>query len=245
MLATEPRLAIVWDEGYTLGREARLRQWFSALRDPAGFAARWKPPLLELVQQDGAPPPRRRSDRHPSEAALRPRVLAYFWPFAREEPHGHPPFYALLGLAGDVLAPAGKTCPAPGSGRSCSSASRPACCFISWRAGGASSAAIGAAAAWVFQPNLFGHGHYATYDAVLSSPLGAGDPCLRGGGDDPRDPAGRSATSAADRSRRLRAGGRLCALATKLTGWFLPLPFLAWAVLGPRVAGPSSCWRSA
>src|SRR5258707_5341369 len=38
-LATESRLAIVWDEGYTLGREERLRRWFRALADPAGFAA--------------------------------------------------------------------------------------------------------------------------------------------------------------------------------------------------------------
>ena len=38
MLATEPRLAIVWDEGYTLGREARLRLWFRALADPVAFA---------------------------------------------------------------------------------------------------------------------------------------------------------------------------------------------------------------
>src|SRR5438270_296861 len=57
MLATEPKLVIVWDEGYTLGREARLRQWFSALRDPVGFAARWQPPTIDLVQQVRAPPP--------------------------------------------------------------------------------------------------------------------------------------------------------------------------------------------
>ena len=38
-------------------------------------------------------------------------VLAWFWPFAREEPHGHPPFYALLGLAGDVLAPSWQELP--------------------------------------------------------------------------------------------------------------------------------------
>ena len=25
---------------------------------------------------------------------------------------------------------------------------------------------------WVLQPNLFGHGHYAAYDAVLDVPLG-------------------------------------------------------------------------
>src|SRR5215212_2071651 len=52
MIATEPRLAIVWDEGYTLGREVRIRMWLRALRDPARFAATWEPPALELVQQD-------------------------------------------------------------------------------------------------------------------------------------------------------------------------------------------------
>ena len=43
---TEPRLAIVWDEGYTLGRVARLRLWVRALVDPPGFAERWSPRLL-------------------------------------------------------------------------------------------------------------------------------------------------------------------------------------------------------
>ena len=42
MVATEPRLAIGWDEGYTLGREARIRSWFKALADPPGFAASWE-----------------------------------------------------------------------------------------------------------------------------------------------------------------------------------------------------------
>src|SRR3954468_15064007 len=76
MLATEPRLAIVWDEGYTLGREARLRLWFRALADPPAFAASWSPPADELVQQVGAPPPRR--DRVGSRAGLLldPAVLA-------------------------------------------------------------------------------------------------------------------------------------------------------------------------
>src|SRR5262249_61678619 len=64
MLATEPRLAIGWDEGYTLGREARLRDWFRGLRDPARLAAGWRPlPAAEgLVQpaRGGSPPPRPR-----------------------------------------------------------------------------------------------------------------------------------------------------------------------------------------
>src|SRR5438874_7589266 len=83
MVATEPAMAIVWDEGYTLGREARLRLWFRAVRDPARFAADWQPPAVELVQQVGAPPPRR--DQVGTRAGLLfdPRVLAWFWPFAR------------------------------------------------------------------------------------------------------------------------------------------------------------------
>ena len=59
LVATEPRLAIVWDEGYTLGREARLRAWFVALRDPAAFAARWQPPVEDLVPPNPIPAPGR------------------------------------------------------------------------------------------------------------------------------------------------------------------------------------------
>src|SRR5438045_3382164 len=49
MVLTEPFLTIVWDEGYSLGREARVRTWFGALRDPVAFAERWQPPVEELV----------------------------------------------------------------------------------------------------------------------------------------------------------------------------------------------------
>jgi len=116
MLATEPRLAIVWDEGYTLGREARLREWFRALRDPSGFASGWAPPTVELVQQVGATPPRLDQIDTRAKLLFNPEVLAYFWPFARAEPHGHPPFYALLGLLGDFLAPTWKDLPRARSG---------------------------------------------------------------------------------------------------------------------------------
>ncbi len=69
MLVTEPFMAIGWDEGYTLGREARLRQWFRGLADPAAFAAEWQPlPLdLELVQLKGSRPPQ----RSPARRAVR------------------------------------------------------------------------------------------------------------------------------------------------------------------------------
>src|SRR5689334_7840489 len=60
MVATEPRMAIVWDEAYTLGREERLRQWFQALADPAWLAVDWQPPApgSELMLPDAVPAPR-------------------------------------------------------------------------------------------------------------------------------------------------------------------------------------------
>ncbi len=105
MVATEPRMAIVWDEGYTLGREESLRDWFRALRDPPRFAADWQPRPRddELVQRPPrTPPPLPGQVDSRGKLLFDSDVLAWFWPFAREEPHGHPPFYALLGLVGDV-----------------------------------------------------------------------------------------------------------------------------------------------
>ena len=114
MLATEPHMAIGWDEGYTLGREARLRDWFRGLRDPVRFAAQWRPLPRdqEMVQEaDKSPAPTRDQLDSRSKLLFDRQVLEWFWPFAREEPHGHPPFYALLGLAGDLLAPSWQVLP--------------------------------------------------------------------------------------------------------------------------------------
>jgi hypothetical protein len=83
-----------------------------------------------------------------------------------------------------------------------------------------------AAGAWVFQPNLFGHGHYATYDALLSS-LWVGSILTFA-----------AAVERPVQERRPRWGWAIvfgllvaCAADTKFTGWLLPLPFLAWSVL--------------
>jgi hypothetical protein len=234
MLATEPSMAIGWDEGYTLGREARLRDWFSGLRDPVRFAARWRrlPFDRELLQPDKTPssPPMRTQLDSRSKLLLDHDVVEWFWPFAREEPHGHPPFYALLGLAGDILAPSWQDLPRARLG--------PILLF-SLTAGviygfvrsrwGAWPGAV-AVGAWVFQPNLFGHGHYAAYDAILTalwvlsivffaqaaSPLG-----------DFKAP-GKLARWGWTVAFGIVLG---CAMATKFTGWFLPLPFLIWAGL--------------
>ena len=49
-----------------------------------------------------------------------------------------------------------------------------------------------AAGAWVLQPNLFGHGHYAAYDAVLTCALGPVDRRILPGRHSPSDRRQRS-----------------------------------------------------
>src|SRR5205814_2591899 len=141
-----------------------------------------------------------------------------FGPFAAEEPPGPPPFYALVGLVGDVLTP---WRPALARARlgpilAFSVAAGALFVFVARRWGAWPAAA--AAGAWVLQPNLFAHGHYATYDALLSA-LWLG--------------AILAFAAAVDESggsvpRRQRLGwvvvfGLLagCAADTKLTGWLL------------------------
>ena len=231
MLLTEPQMAIAWDEGYVLGREEGLRDWFHGLRDPQRFAAEWRPRPRddELVQRPPrTPPPRPEQLDSRGKLLFDSDVLAWFWPFAREEPHGHPPFFALFGLLGDLLAPSWQELPrarlAP-----ILLFSLTAGAVFSWaaRRWGYWPAAL-AAGSWVLQPNLFGHGHYAAYDALLACFWVLSIILF---------------TSAVE-ALPGREGGRIrwlatvalgvilgCAAATKLTGWFLPLPFLAWVVL--------------
>ena len=228
MLATEPSLAIVWDEGYTLGREARLRLWFRALVDPVRFADEWHPPVQELVQQVGPPPPGAGQIDTRAKLLFDPRVLAWFWPFAREEPHGHPPFYALVGLAGDIFTP----------GRADLARARlgPILVFSftagvlygfvagRWGRWGRWAGAA-SAGAWVLQPHLFAFGHYATYDALLSALwVDALILFFLAVGEEPRR---------VPRWGWVAAFGLVAGLAadTKLTGWFVPLPCLVWVVL--------------
>jgi 4-amino-4-deoxy-L-arabinose transferase-like glycosyltransferase len=228
LLATEPWLAIVWDEGYTLGREARLRLWFQALADPPRFAAAWKPPGPgeELVQQAGAPPPSARQIDTRRELLFDPAVLAWFWPFAREEPHGHPPFYALVGLAGDLLAPAWAPLPRARLGPmlAFSLTAGALCLFVTRR--WSLWPGVLAAGAWVLQPNLFALGHYAAYDALLAS-LWLGAILAFAAAVE------RPAHERRPRWRWTIVFGLLvgCAADTKFTGWLLPLPFLAWSLL--------------
>src|SRR5262249_12362162 len=91
-------------------------------------------------------------------------------------------------------------------------------------------AAALAAGSWVFQPNLFGHGHYASYDAVLSALWTLAIVAFARAVDPTRTGV---PVEAASRWVGTTAFGLIlgCAAATKLTGWFLPLPFLVWVGL--------------
>ena len=170
MIATEPRLAIVWDEGFTLGREARIRAWFRALRDPERFAATWQPPA-PLGAGPAGSLPRPRPDQIRTRAqALRPgraRLVLAVRPRGAARPSA-----VLCDRRPGRRRPdadLGRRCLALGSARCSSSASRPGriWTFVARRWG--RWAATLAAGAWVLQPNLFAHGHYATVDAILAS----------------------------------------------------------------------------
>lgn len=228
LVATEPRLAIVWDEGFTIGREDRIKLWFQALRDPAEFARTWRPLGLwrDLVQPDGRQPPRP-SELDQRSKLFRSRTLEWFWPFAREEPHGHPPFYALVGLIGDVLAPSWERLArarlAPMILFSLTNGWIFA--FLARRLGGWAAAA--ASLAWLLQPRLFAHAHYAHYDNILTCLWVCAVLAFLNAVESRGDPVSRP-----------RWGWTMvfglvvgCAWGTKLTGWFLPLPFLAWTAL--------------
>ena len=74
LLATGPQFGMVWDESYTVKRERLLNAWFAGFLTMAG-SGQWRTSFTKAV-------------------------LDHYWLFSREEPHGHPPFYALVGLAG-------------------------------------------------------------------------------------------------------------------------------------------------
>jgi 4-amino-4-deoxy-L-arabinose transferase-like glycosyltransferase len=265
MLATEPQMAIGWDEGYTLGREARLRDWFALFRDPGRLARSWTPlpRQHELVQDDGTVPPR------PDELDTRQKLLFgraaldWFWPFAREEPNGHPPFYAIVGLAGDLVVPSWRTLPRARLGPILLFSVTAGVIFgFIYRRAGLLAAAL-ATGSWVLQPNLFGHGHYAAYDGVLASlwvlavivfaeavltrtsarsdkgaVRRAGLHVCKPGAADTKMASTTNEAEPRDVATHIRWGWTLllgliigCAAATKFTGWFVPLPFLAWSAL--------------
>lgn len=221
--ATLNDYGMTWDEGFTVEREERLREWFARVAGASSSDRRAWSPLLSKLE--------RRSDylRRAGPAAETPwsrESLRFYWQFAREEPNGHPPFYALLGLAGWAVSR--HVLPPPGSYRF-----GPAALFaltagavygVMTRHYGRASGVM-AALGLLTMPRVFAHAHLASYDAptlclwflAVAAFLRAVVPPSDGG----RPGAWTVAFGV--------AWG--CAAATKFTGWFLPLPLIAWAGL--------------
>ncbi len=237
LLGTSPFLAIVWDEGYTLGREERVRNWFRGLSDPVGFAAHYDPPtpLETLVQSDDqfAPMTEKLTTR---AAFFDVSVMEYFWPFAREEPHGHPPFYAIVGMLGDVVARSWAPLLRARVGPIVLFSLTAWAIFVVFQSRLGLWPAIAAAAAWSLQPRLFAHAHYAHYDGVLTSLWTLAILCFVLAVE---DPPGENEPRRWPRPLWVAAFGITCGLAagTKLTGWFLCIPFIGWSLLKFNIKG--------
>jgi hypothetical protein len=222
--ATLGDYGMAWDEGFTVEREERLREWFArVVGDTSVWSQAWSPRLSKLE-------PRSAYLRRAGPDAGSPwgrESLRFYWPFAREEPNGHPPFYALLGLAGWAVSH--RALPPPGSYRF-----GPAVLFaltvgvvygVMARHYGR-SAGLMASLGLLTMPRVFAHAHLASYDApTLCLWFLAVAAYLR---------AVESPPTAEGRPWAWTvvfgvAWG--CAAATKFTGWFLPFPLIAWAGL--------------
>ncbi len=190
LVVTSRDYALVFDEAFTIDRELTLNEWFSGVVEP--------------------PPGTSRSE------FFSPVVLERYWRFSRAEPDGHPPFYALLGLAGWRLA-RGWLDPLTSYRFGPMALTATTCGFSYWflarRRG--RLAGLTAALLLVLMPRTFAHAHYAHYDMPMT--------CLW--------LLAQAAFLKSLRSVRwVVAFGILLGLAagTKLTGWFAVVPPLAW-----------------
>ncbi len=200
LVATLDRPLMTWDEGYTIRREAHVREWFGMLNAP--------------------PQPGMRSKLFDEQ------VIHEFWQFAREEPDGHPPFYAIIGnvgwLAGHRWLPLIEA-HRLGPVLLFSFTVGVMYLFVARRFSRLAGAA--SAGSWVFMPRVFAHAHLASYDIPLA--------CLW---------VLVVVTFWKARESWVRSFGRglawsvifaitlALAAATKFTGWLIPIPLLIWSI---------------
>jgi hypothetical protein len=190
LLITSRDYAMVFDEGFTVDRDLTLAQGFEGVASPQAGLTRWD--------------------------YFAPGPLEKFWRFSRAEPDGHPPFYALIGLAGWRVARAWvDPLTSYRFGPMCLTAVTCALVYKFLTARQGRVAAFTAAFALVLSPRTFAHAHYAHYDMPVT--------CLW------------LLTQVAfvkslQKARWAVVFGILLGLAacTKLTGWFALAPPLLW-----------------
>lgn len=230
MLATNPRLGLAWDEAYTLARLDRVRTWCRAVVDPAAVSRNFDARQLRPVEE--------RRLRAPTGGQIRERsdlfaakTLDWFWPFARDEPHGHPPFYAIVALLGDGIAPSLAELTRARLGTMIAFSLAAGAIFAALaRRYGPWPGLVGAGA-WALHPHLFALGHYATYDALLSSLWIAAVLSFARAVETP-EAAGPIPQRSGPWLPTVIGFGVLLGwgMGTKLTGWLLPIPLIGWTV---------------
>ncbi|WP_165066226.1 ArnT family glycosyltransferase [Paludisphaera rhizosphaerae] len=221
LIATLNDYGMAWDEGFTVEREERLREWFAKVGGAGSSVRHARAMSLSKLESRGSYLAKAGAS---ASSPWSRESLRFYWPFAREEPNGHPPLYALLGLAGwavshDSLSP-------PGSYRLGPAALFAATVgvvyvFMARRYGRV--AGLMASFGLVAMPRMFAHAHLASYDvptlcfwflAVVAF-LKAVEP------------------SPGNRWWLWTAAFGLawgCGMATKFTGWFIPFPLIAWSL---------------
>jgi hypothetical protein len=143
LLVTSLDMGMTWDEGYTVGRDRLVADWFARLFSPAS--------------QGGG------------TRAFEKQTLDRYWLFSREEPHGHPPFYALLGAAGwwvghGVLPPL----EAYRLGPMALTALTAGLLYYHLARQAGRLAGVSGATFFLIMPRIFAHEHYAHYDMPMT-----------------------------------------------------------------------------
>ncbi|MGL5096314.1 MAG: ArnT family glycosyltransferase [Planctomycetia bacterium] len=153
-------------------------------------------------------------------ANFTPAVLEKQWRFSRAEPDGHGPFYALLSLSGHWLTQHFLSPPTSlRFGTAAFFAFAAASVYFAVRRDWSAAASVAAVLCIAFNPRLSAEESYALIDGPL---VGAALLSF-------------AFFTAADRERSYLSivlfGASIgLAMATKLTGWFLPLPYIAWSI---------------
>jgi Dolichyl-phosphate-mannose-protein mannosyltransferase len=190
LVGTSRDYAMAFDEGFTIDRDMTLADWFAGLARPA--------------------PGLTRSDY------FHPAALEQFWRFSRKEPDGHPPFYALLGVAGWWLV-RGWLDPltAYRFGPMVLTAATSGLLYLFLARRHGRLAGLTAALGLVLMPRSLAHAHYAHYDMPVT--------CLW-------LLAQVAFIKALGSARWIVPFGVLLGLAagTKFTGWFALAPPLGW-----------------
>src|SRR5262245_15500638 len=173
-----------------------MRRWFSLVIDPPGDISRG-----QLFSEP---------------------AIALMWPFAREEPDGHPPFYAVIGNLGWLLGNAWlRPIDAHRVGPVILFSATCGVMFIFMARRWGRLAAVAAVSTWVFIPRVFAQAHLASYDVPLA--------CLWfltvGAFWKAREGWIQSFVRGLVWSI-IFAVMLACAAATKFTGWLIPAPLL-------------------